>query len=125
MVRCICNHFDNLDLFGQERRRNAEIKLRELQQQLQQVMSVLVLTFLRLLSNLYAQVAKFKYLDLQMTLDKNHLEYSNRRLESALKCNDAHLIRLESHMVSSPRLSCARLHAACTVKSKAGQQPYV
>ena len=30
-------------MFGQERRRNAEIKLRELQQQLQQVMSVLVL----------------------------------------------------------------------------------
>lgn len=39
-----------------------------------------------------------------MTLDKNHLEYSNRRLESALKYNDAHLIRLESHMVSSPSL---------------------
>ncbi|KAK9822304.1 hypothetical protein WJX74_004982 [Apatococcus lobatus] len=52
-----------------ERRRMNEAKLRELGQQLQ-----------------------------QMTLDKKHLEYSNRRLESALKHNDAHLVRLESHL---------------------------
>ncbi|KAK9868761.1 hypothetical protein WJX84_009448 [Apatococcus fuscideae] len=35
---------------------------------------------------------------LQMTLDKAHLEYSNRRLETALKSNDAHLVRLNSHL---------------------------
>ena len=37
-----------------------------------------------------------------MTLDKAHLEYSNRRLETALKSNDAHLVRLNSHLVRSP-----------------------
>ena len=44
---------------GQERRRNAEIKLRELQQQLQQVMSVLgFLFFSHLFSHLRAQLAQ-------------------------------------------------------------------
>ena len=55
-----------------------------------------------------------------MTLDKKYLEYSNRRLESALKYNDAHLVRLESHLVSSCENHEHALRPSCKTTSITG-----
>ena len=41
-----------------------------------------------------------------MTLDKAYLEYRTRRLERALKSNDAHLLKLGSYQVS---LTCGEI----------------